>query len=55
MTVGEEAKTIRYLVPSSNEWTSLSSSSEEDKDEIAWAGMPKTSFRKNSDSPRFLF
>jgi hypothetical protein len=29
-----EAKTIRYLVPSSNEWTSLSSSSEEDKDEI---------------------
>lgn len=34
MTVGEEEKTIRYLVPSSNEWTSLSSSPEEDKDEI---------------------
>lgn len=30
MTVGEEAKTIRYLVPSSNEWTSLSSSSSEE-------------------------
>ncbi|TXL07958.1 hypothetical protein BMR09_04040 [Methylococcaceae bacterium CS3] len=22
---------------------------------LAWAGMPKTSFRKNSDSPRSLF
>jgi hypothetical protein len=21
---------------------------------LAWAGMPKTSFRKNSDSPRFF-
>jgi hypothetical protein len=22
---------------------------------LAWAGMPKTSFRKNSDSPHFLY
>jgi hypothetical protein len=21
---------------------------------LAWAGMPKTSFRKNSDSPQFM-